>query len=229
MKSLCLMALVGMLFASCGGDGKYTITVKSNNDQWGKAYGSGNYEKGATVTIYGTPEVNYQFDKWSDGNTENPRTITVNGDATYVANFKTIDNQGGGGGNQGGDTPQPPQGGFEASFVFEGTTYTGIAAIAGSVPDNNLLTQVMIITDEQYSEPILFVNMLMREGDQTQQADGCNICLMLDGEDQVVVGANNFAHYQTVQECTIKVSALDLTNSLHHGRCPPVLSLIIVC
>jgi hypothetical protein len=35
-----------------------------------------------------TPVGGYVFEKWSDDNTDNPRTITVNGAAAYTAIFK---------------------------------------------------------------------------------------------------------------------------------------------
>jgi hypothetical protein len=47
-----------------------------------------NVSAGAEVKLYAHPkECNYFF-SWSDGNTDNPRTITVNSDATYKAIFK---------------------------------------------------------------------------------------------------------------------------------------------
>ena len=109
-RFLCLTFVAGMTLVSCdkddnngpNADSKYTITVNSATESMGKAYGGGQFDPGTTTRIWGTPEVGYQFDKWTDGNTENPRTITVNGNATYTAVFKTIggDNPGGG-----GDTP----------------------------------------------------------------------------------------------------------------------------
>ena len=102
-RFLCLTLVAGMTFASCGeddnngtnADGKYTIIVNSADESMGKAYGGGQFDPGTTTRIWGTPEVGYQFDRWTDGNTDNPRTITVNGNATYTAVFKTV----------GGDTP----------------------------------------------------------------------------------------------------------------------------
>ena len=55
---------------------------------------TGNYSQsvpsGTTLTIEGTADSNYQFDGWSDGNTDNPRTITVNGNLTLTAAFELI-------------------------------------------------------------------------------------------------------------------------------------------
>ena len=59
-----------------GVTGNYTATVPS----------------GTTLTIEGTADSNYQFDEWSDGNTDNPRIITVNSDITLSAAFEAISN-----------------------------------------------------------------------------------------------------------------------------------------
>lgn len=44
------------------------------------------------VIISATPTEYYQFAQWSDGNTDNPRTIVVTGDTTYTAEFIPICN-----------------------------------------------------------------------------------------------------------------------------------------
>jgi len=73
----------------------YTITVKSNNTEWGSVTGSGSYNSGAEVTISAVPASGYYFIAWNDGNAENPRKITVTGNAEYIATFS--DTPGGGG------------------------------------------------------------------------------------------------------------------------------------
>ena len=65
----------------------YTITVKSNNAEWGTVTGSGSYKDGETVTISAVPASGYYFIAWNDGNVENPRQILVNGNAEYIATF----------------------------------------------------------------------------------------------------------------------------------------------
>ena len=54
------------------------------------AAGGGTYDYGTNHQITATPNECYRFVQWSDGNTENPRTITVTGDATYTAEFEQI-------------------------------------------------------------------------------------------------------------------------------------------
>lgn len=43
--------------------------------------------QGNTVTLIAEPQNGYLFSKWEDGNTANPRTVTVIADATYRAIF----------------------------------------------------------------------------------------------------------------------------------------------
>ncbi|MBR5982765.1 MAG: leucine-rich repeat domain-containing protein, partial [Bacteroidales bacterium] len=66
---------------------QYTITVLANNDEYGMVSGGGTYEEGATATLTAIPNQGYRFVSWSDDNTENPRTIIVTSDSTFVANF----------------------------------------------------------------------------------------------------------------------------------------------
>jgi len=65
----------------------YTITVISANEQYGTVSGSGTYDEGSEVEITAIPNQGYRFVSWNDDNTENPRTITVTSDSTFVATF----------------------------------------------------------------------------------------------------------------------------------------------
>ena len=62
----------------------FSISVNAEN---GQIQGGGEYEYGAFATLTAVPNEGYVFSHWSDGNTENPRTITVTEDATYTAIF----------------------------------------------------------------------------------------------------------------------------------------------
>lgn len=64
-----------------------TITVFSNNEEYGTVSGSGEYDFGATTTITATPAVGYHFKSWNDGNTHNPRSISANSNITFTATF----------------------------------------------------------------------------------------------------------------------------------------------
>jgi len=66
---------------------KYIMRVSSASDARGKAIGSGEYLYNYTATIRATPTNGFHFDAWSDGNTENPRNITMNRDVEFEAQF----------------------------------------------------------------------------------------------------------------------------------------------
>ena len=66
---------------------KYTITVSANSSSYGTVSGGGMYEEGTQVTLTATPKVGYKFTEWHDGNTDNPRVITVTQDESYTAVF----------------------------------------------------------------------------------------------------------------------------------------------
>ena len=65
----------------------YTITAIPNDVTMGSVTGGGSYASGTTATLTANPNSGYHFDHWQDGNTSNPRTITVSSDATYTAYF----------------------------------------------------------------------------------------------------------------------------------------------
>lgn len=74
-------------FTNYIGIGPHTITATSADPAMGTVTGGGTYNGGATATLTATPNTGYHFVQWQDGNTQNPRTITVTGDATYTAAF----------------------------------------------------------------------------------------------------------------------------------------------
>ena len=66
---------------------RYTVTVASANEAQGTAAGGKTADYNTTVEISATAATGYHFVQWSDGNTDNPRTVTVTADATYTAQF----------------------------------------------------------------------------------------------------------------------------------------------
>jgi hypothetical protein len=68
----------------------YTINVNSANTSMGTVSGGGIFTSGQQTTISATPKSGYRFVRWNDNNTQNPRTITVTGNATYTAYFEAI-------------------------------------------------------------------------------------------------------------------------------------------
>jgi hypothetical protein len=65
----------------------YHVTVTANNPSMGSITGSGDYTANTTVTMTATPKTGYRFVQWNDGNTNNPRTITLTKDTTFTAIF----------------------------------------------------------------------------------------------------------------------------------------------
>ena len=62
----------------------YTVTATAEN---GTIVGAGEYTQGATVTLTATANDGYHFTQWSDGNTDNPRTIVLTQDTALFAEF----------------------------------------------------------------------------------------------------------------------------------------------
>ncbi len=63
-----------------------TLSLQCDENQ-GSVEGAGVFDYLAEVQISATPAYGYHFSSWSDGNTANPRTITLTKDVTLTANF----------------------------------------------------------------------------------------------------------------------------------------------
>lgn len=74
---------------------KHTLTVRSANESQGSVSGGGTFDEGSTQTVQATPKTGFAFDKWSDGSTQNPRTVKLTSDLTLTASFKTATTGGG--------------------------------------------------------------------------------------------------------------------------------------
>lgn len=64
-----------------------TIKTASSDSSKGTTSGDGEYLLGTRVTLTAHPKDCYEFNGWSDGNNDNPRTIVVDKSQTYVASF----------------------------------------------------------------------------------------------------------------------------------------------
>ncbi len=100
IKLFSLMLVAGTMMVSCTEKPddpvtpekpKYTVTVTSNNDAFGTVTGGGTYEEGTNVTLTATANEGYKFINWNDGNTDNPRQVTVTSNLNYMANFGEAD------------------------------------------------------------------------------------------------------------------------------------------
>jgi hypothetical protein len=100
IKFFSIMLVAGSILASCTEKPeapvtpvkpKYTVTVTSNNDAFGTVTGGGTYDSAAVVTLTATANEGYKFINWNDGNTDNPRQVTVTSNLNYMANFGEAD------------------------------------------------------------------------------------------------------------------------------------------
>lgn len=79
----------------CVANIRYNVRVRAGSNGSVAVNGvSGDYSQsvpqGTVLTLAATPNTNYQFDGWSDGNNNNPRSLTVTGNTTLTAAFEAI-------------------------------------------------------------------------------------------------------------------------------------------
>ena len=100
MKKLFFLLSIFAIVLSCSSDetstpvtppsapiAKYTITLSAGEGGTVSTTG-GEYESGQTVSVTATPQGEYVFKNWSDGNTNATRTITISSSTTLTANFE---------------------------------------------------------------------------------------------------------------------------------------------
>ena len=68
----------------------YVLNALPNNPAMGSVSGGGEYNRNDTVMLTAVPNACSNFVSWNDGNTDNPRTITVVSDTTLIAMFESI-------------------------------------------------------------------------------------------------------------------------------------------
>lgn len=66
---------------------KQALSVTTGTPSEGSVTGGGFYDFGSSCTIKAIPAEGYMFDKWSDGNNDNPRNILLIKDVTLTASF----------------------------------------------------------------------------------------------------------------------------------------------
>ena len=81
---------------------KYTLTLAASPSNGGTVTGAGVYDAGTEVAVKATANSGYTFKKWSDGNTNAERMVTVDGDMSLTATFEAT--SAGGGGDGDGDS-----------------------------------------------------------------------------------------------------------------------------
>ena len=70
---------------------QHTITVLSNDENMGTVSVGGTYDYGTEISISADAREGYRFVMWNDSNTDNPRTIVVEQDITFIAYFEVAD------------------------------------------------------------------------------------------------------------------------------------------
>ena len=66
----------------------YSVLAAANEKEMGKVEGAATYAYLSRTQLKATPNAGYQFEKWSDGETANPRDILVYSDTTFTAIFE---------------------------------------------------------------------------------------------------------------------------------------------
>ena len=64
------------------------VNLDTNDPFMGSVTGGGEYAYGTSATIEAVPAEGYRFVQWSDGNTDNPRTVVVTDNLTLTAEFE---------------------------------------------------------------------------------------------------------------------------------------------
>ena len=70
------------------GDILFNIETVAQDPVMGTASGGGKYRHGTQIEISAKASYGYKFKQWDDGNTDNPRTVTVTGAKKYTAIFE---------------------------------------------------------------------------------------------------------------------------------------------
>lgn len=65
----------------------FTLSVSSLDENQGITTVGGTFDEDTEVLIYASAKEGYQFSQWNDGNKDNPRTVKMTGNLTYVAQF----------------------------------------------------------------------------------------------------------------------------------------------
>ncbi len=69
----------------------YTLTTITSSDEMGVAVGNGRYPEGTVVELGALANNGFKFLYWSDGVTDNPRSVVLDGDRMFVATFGNME------------------------------------------------------------------------------------------------------------------------------------------
>lgn len=65
----------------------FNVSLAASPAVYGSVSGAGRYQYNDPAILTATPNYGYKFSRWSDGNTDNPRTIYVTSDCSFQAIF----------------------------------------------------------------------------------------------------------------------------------------------
>ena len=69
---------------------KYTLTVLTNNAEFGTVTGSGTYDSGDTIVVTATPKEGYAFECWDNGSIQATYRVGIWKDMTLTAYFRKL-------------------------------------------------------------------------------------------------------------------------------------------
>lgn len=111
--------------AHWSGPPQHTLTLNVGQPSMGTVSGAGTYSGGSQVPISATPYPGHAFDHWSDGSSDNPRTILLLSDSSITAHFVKQHTEG----ISPAERPQP------ALFPNPATEQVQILGLDGEAPD----------------------------------------------------------------------------------------------
>ena len=186
---------------------QYTITANANPTAGGTVEGAGTYYENTNCTLTAVANHGYAFNKWNDNNTENPRTFTVTGNATYTANFRVLVE------HQVSYTPNQSHGSISASPT---SAYAGDIVTLTATPDAGyMLDHWTVTTVNQEVIPVENNQFTMPDCDVTVSATfKVEPLTVFDGtdENQYIPMYGYYFDDYTKSECIIPASALTVMN-----------------
>lgn len=114
---------------------RFTLTVNSSNLDMGVISGGGKFIAGDSTLITATALPGYRFTGWTDGNTENPRTVHIASDSTFTAQFDDL----------GLTEKHYDNGTFAKTIGAGGSLYWGVRFPAGNLTGSDLLSGIKMM------------------------------------------------------------------------------------
>ena len=178
----------------------HTITVQSGNDEMGGVSGSGVYDENSEIQISATPAEHYHFVQWNDGNTDNPRTITVTEDATYTAEFAidqhtiTVESAN----TEMGTVSESGTYDYETEIQISATANDGFRFIAWNDGDTNNPRTITVTQDSTFTANFIALHTItvLSADEEMGTAIGTGV---YDENSEIEIYATPAEHYHFVQ------------------------------